>query len=79
MATRVDVDIVQVPVGESLPVCWPVSWSVVWVRVGPEDLGLPELVASICVAFFSFVIGGWAAARIAGFRRAEPAMLLRRN
>jgi len=26
-------------------------------------------------AFFAFVVGGWVAARIAGFRRAEPAML----
>jgi hypothetical protein len=26
-------------------------------------------------AFFSFVVGGWAASRIVGFRQAEPAML----
>ncbi|HEX9820523.1 MAG TPA: hypothetical protein VGD07_13060 [Methylomirabilota bacterium] len=26
-------------------------------------------------AFFAFVVGGWVAARIAGLRRAEPAML----
>jgi hypothetical protein len=44
-------------------------------RIGPEDLGFAELAASVCVAFFSFVIGGWIAARIAGMRRAEPAML----
>jgi hypothetical protein len=43
--------------------------------IGPEDLGVSELAASVCIAFFSFVIGGWAAARIAGFRRAEPAMI----
>src|SRR5258705_7838943 len=43
--------------------------------IGPEDLGVGEMIASICIAFFSFVIGGWAAARIAGYRRAEPAML----
>jgi len=30
---------------------------------------------SIAGAFFSFVLGGWAAARVAGIRRAEPAML----
>jgi hypothetical protein len=30
---------------------------------------------SIGGAFFAFVIGGWVAARIAGIRRAEPAML----
>jgi hypothetical protein len=30
---------------------------------------------NICGAFFAFVVGGWIAARIAGLRRAEPAML----
>jgi hypothetical protein len=44
-------------------------------RIGPEDLGASELAASVCVAFFSFVIGGWSAVRITGLRRAEPAML----
>ena len=39
------------------------------------QLGLPELIASVCVGFFSFVIGGWVTTRIAGLRRAEPAML----
>ena len=34
--------------------------------VGPEDLGIGELIASVCIAFFACVIGGWAAARIAG-------------
>jgi len=43
--------------------------------IGPEDLGVSELVASVCIAFFAFVVGGWAAARLAGFRRAEPAMI----
>src|SRR5215813_10426986 len=30
---------------------------------------------SVCGAFFAFAAGGWVAARIAGLRRAEPAML----
>jgi hypothetical protein len=33
------------------------------------------LVFSVCGAFFAFVVGGWAAVRIAGIRRSEPAML----
>ena len=44
-------------------------------RLATEPLGVPELVASVCTAFFSFVIGGWVASRIAGVRRAETAML----
>ena len=32
-------------------------------------------VFSVGGAFFAFVVGGWVAARIAGFRRSEPAML----
>jgi hypothetical protein len=34
-----------------------------------------SVVFSIGGAFFSFVVGGWAAARVAGIRRSEPAML----
>lgn len=33
------------------------------------------LVFNVCGAFFGFVVGGWAAVRIAGIRRSEPAML----
>jgi hypothetical protein len=33
------------------------------------------LVFSIAGAFFAFVVGGWAAVRVAGIHRAEPAML----
>jgi hypothetical protein len=33
------------------------------------------VVFSIAGAFFSFVVGGWVAARIAGFRRADTAIL----
>jgi hypothetical protein len=33
------------------------------------------LVFAVCGAFFAFVAGGWVAARIAGIRRSEPAML----
>ncbi len=103
MATRMDVTMVEVPVGSPRSLgAWPVFWSAVWVGtlaalsaallgglvavgvgayrvtgkpVGPQDLGLAELIGSVCVSFFSFVIGGWAASRIAGLRRAETAML----
>ena len=34
-----------------------------------------DAIFNICGAFFAFVVGGWIAARIAGLRRAEPAML----
>ena len=44
-------------------------------RFGPEALGVGDLVAAVCGAFFSFVAGGWIASRIAGLRTAEPAML----
>ena len=33
------------------------------------------LVFNVCGAFFAFVVGGWAAVRIAGIRRSEPAIL----
>jgi hypothetical protein len=36
---------------------------------------ITSLIFSVGGAFFAFVLGGWVAARIAGFRRAEPAML----
>lgn len=36
---------------------------------------LISIVFSVGGAFFAFVVGGWAAGRIAGFRRSEPAML----
>jgi hypothetical protein len=40
-----------------------------------KNVRFTTLAFSIAGAFFSAVIGGWVAARIAGFRRAEPAML----
>src|SRR5688500_4460199 len=40
-----------------------------------HDIGIFTLVASVCSAFFAFVIGGWVAARIAGLRLSENAML----
>jgi hypothetical protein len=40
-----------------------------------KKLRLIGLVFSIGGAFFAFVAGGWVAARIAGIRRSEPAML----
>jgi hypothetical protein len=40
-----------------------------------KKLRLITAIFSVGGAFFAFVAGGWAAARIAGFRRSEPAML----
>lgn len=40
-----------------------------------KKMRLTALVFSVGGAFFAFVVGGWAAARIAGIRRSEPAML----
>src|SRR5512132_3403098 len=40
-----------------------------------KNIRFTTLAFSIAGAFFSAVIGGWVAARIAGFRRAEWAML----
>jgi hypothetical protein len=40
-----------------------------------KKLRLIGLVFSVGGAFFAFVAGGWAAARVAGIRRSEPAML----
>jgi len=39
------------------------------------DVGLAALVFSVAGAFFSFVVGGWVAGKIAGVRRAETASL----
>lgn len=43
--------------------------------VSLSDLGFGGLVFGVAGAFFSFVIGGWIAATIAGTRRAETASL----
>lgn len=40
-----------------------------------RDVRLITLIFNVAGAFFAFAAGGWVAARIAGFRRAEPAML----
>jgi hypothetical protein len=40
-----------------------------------SDVRLITTIFNVGGAFFAFVVGGWVAARIAGFRRAEPAML----
>jgi len=40
-----------------------------------KNVRLITTVFNVGGAFFAFVAGGWVAARIAGFRRAEPAML----
>lgn len=51
-------------------------------QVGPavrvtrwSDIGLGALIFSVVGAFFSFVVGGWVATRIAGLRQSEPGML----
>jgi hypothetical protein len=40
-----------------------------------KNVRLITSIFNIAGAFFAFVVGGWVAARIAGLRRAEPAML----
>src|SRR5262249_50440124 len=40
-----------------------------------KNVGILASIFNIGGAFFAFVVGGWVAARVAGLRRAEPAML----
>ena len=40
-----------------------------------KDMGFWGLFWTVFAAFLSFVVGGWVATRVAGFRRSEPAML----
>ena len=40
-----------------------------------KDVGFWGLVWTVFAAFLSFVVGGWVATKVAGFRRSEPAML----
>ena len=40
------------------------------------EVRLITAIYSIAGAFFAFVVGGWAAARIVGVRRSEPAMII---
>jgi hypothetical protein len=40
-----------------------------------KNIRLVTMLFNVAGAFFAFVVGGWVAARIAGVRRAEPAML----
>jgi len=40
-----------------------------------KKIGWVGIVIGVCGAFFSFVAGGWIAAKIAGILRSEPAML----
>jgi len=51
-------------------------------QFGPEHrvvemkkLGLLTLIFSVCSAFFSSVVGGWVAGKIAGILHSEPAMI----
>lgn len=43
--------------------------------VSLKSLSVGALIFSVCGAFFSFVVGGWVAGKIAGIRHSEPAML----
>jgi hypothetical protein len=43
--------------------------------VDVKKIGLWTVILSVCGAFFSSVIGGWVAGKIAGILHAEPAML----
>jgi hypothetical protein len=40
-----------------------------------KEFGLGSLIFSVFGAFLAFTVGGWAAGRIAGYRRSEPAIL----
>jgi hypothetical protein len=40
-----------------------------------RNVRLLTTIFNVCGAFFAFVIGGWVAAKVAGLRRAEPAIL----
>ncbi len=40
-----------------------------------KKIGIWALIFSVCGAFFSFVIGGWIAAKIAGILHSEPAII----
>src|ERR1700730_15394393 len=40
-----------------------------------KKVGLTALAFNVVDAFFAFFIGAWAAARVAGIRRSEPAIL----
>lgn len=44
-------------------------------RLTGHEMRLAAVVFSVCGAFFSFVLGGWAAGKILGAHRSEPAML----
>jgi len=72
----------------TLPVLWPIwIWPVVGAVAGYiivtipaiEDrwktVGWATVICSVLTAFFAFVIGGWVAGRLGGFRLSEPAML----
>jgi hypothetical protein len=40
-----------------------------------KTISIATVAATVCAAFFAFVIGGWVAGKIAGPRHAEPAIL----
>jgi hypothetical protein len=40
-----------------------------------HDITLGTLIASVLASFLAFVVGGWCASKVTGFRRAEPAVL----
>jgi hypothetical protein len=40
-----------------------------------KTISFVDVAIAVCAAFFSMVIGGWAAAKVTGARHAEPAIL----
>jgi hypothetical protein len=59
--------------GRETFVPWPLSWSAVW--VGTLSAVALALVFSVLGSFLAFALGGWVAAKVAGLRRSESAML----
>src|SRR5437660_552059 len=68
LAALVIIGLIAVAVGAHL--VGPSSRILSW-----REFGILALAFSVGGAFFSFVAGGWVAARVAGIYRAEPAML----
>jgi hypothetical protein len=68
LATALVIGLVGVAVGAHQ--IGPAHRIVTW-----KEYRLAALIFSVFGGFLSFVVGGWVAATIAGFRRSEPAML----
>ena len=82
---RLEVDEIVAVDSDEVVLPWYVAWSAVFVgalaalgllRYGTwHEFRLITLIFSVFGSFLSFVLGGWAASRIAGFRRTDTAML----